>query len=88
MEAITFEHLEALSGEVLPERVVLGTLAAAGVHASSVTMSCQAINNGPYSSGGALIGEVFPLVASQLSGGATGGFSQALTCTPATNNVF
>lgn len=86
---VTFEQLETLCGEVLPERAVLGNpLPPPPGLASSVTSACHVTNNGPYSSGGALVGEVFPLVATNQNGGATAGPSQSLTCIPATNNVF
>lgn len=56
MSAISFEELDLLAGELLPERAVLSTMTpfgGGGEHGNggngggSITSTCQAVNNPP-----------------------------------------
>jgi hypothetical protein len=91
MSAISFEELDALTGELLPERAVLSTVNPMGVmgghghghgggSSSSSSSSSAVVVGGGGSSHGALVSS-----ACQAVNGHHGG---ALACVPGTTVVF
>lgn len=87
MSAISFEELDALTGELLPERAVLSTLNPMGVmgghgggSSSSSSSSSAVVVGGGGSSHGALVSSACQAVS--------GHHGNALTCVPGTTVVF
>ncbi|MEU0598381.1 hypothetical protein ABZ484_09030 [Streptomyces sp. NPDC006393] len=87
MSAISFAELDALTGELLPERSVLSTLNPMGVmgghgggSSSSSSSSASAVSGGGGGHHGALVSSACQAVS--------GHHSSTLTCVPATTVVF